>query len=76
MDSVHNQYFVDSVHIFKKSIVAARQRLAPYGVDIRMFPGGHLTTSEHPLLLAEAIRELAATHGVGQAAMSHNQEDQ
>src|SRR5947209_15880385 len=44
-----------------RQITAARQRLAPLGVDIHMFPGGHLTTSEHPRLLAEAIRELAGT---------------
>ncbi|HEY3725585.1 MAG TPA: alpha/beta hydrolase [Solirubrobacteraceae bacterium] len=49
-----------------RQIVAARGRLAQLGVDIRTFPGGHLTTSEHPRLLAEAIRELAAAHGVGQ----------
>jgi pimeloyl-ACP methyl ester carboxylesterase len=48
-----------------RQIVAARQRLAPLGVDIQWFPGGHLTTSEHPDLLANAIRGLARTHGVG-----------
>src|SRR5262249_59310633 len=46
-------------------IVAARKRLAPFGVDIRTFPGGHLTTAEHPRLFANAIRELAAIHFVG-----------
>ena len=50
-----------------RQIVAARERLAPLGVDIRMFPGGHLTTTEHPELLAASIRELAHAHGVGQA---------
>jgi pimeloyl-ACP methyl ester carboxylesterase len=50
-----------------RQIVAARERLAPLGVDIRTFPGGHLTTSEHPKLLANAIRGLARAHGVGQA---------
>jgi hypothetical protein len=50
-----------------RQIAAARERLARFGVDIRTFPGGHLTTSEHPRLLADAIRELAAAHGVGQA---------
>ena len=56
-------------------IVAARTRLAPFNVDIRMFPGGHLTTAEYPHLLAEAIRELADAHGVGEATISHNQEN-
>ena len=32
---------------------------------ILTFPGGHLTTSEHPDLLAAAIRAIAARHGVG-----------
>jgi hypothetical protein len=36
-----------------------------FDVDIRTFPGGHLTTSEHPELLADATRELADAHGVG-----------
>jgi pimeloyl-ACP methyl ester carboxylesterase len=49
-----------------RQIVAARERLAPFGVDIRTFPGGHLTTAEHPELLADAIRELADARGVGQ----------
>jgi pimeloyl-ACP methyl ester carboxylesterase len=49
-----------------RQIVAARERLAPFGVDIRTFPGGHLTTAEHPQLLADAIWELADAHGVGQ----------
>jgi pimeloyl-ACP methyl ester carboxylesterase len=33
--------------------------------DLLTFPGGHLTTSEHPDLLAAAIRDIAARHGVG-----------
>ena len=49
-----------------RQIVAARERLAPLGVDIQWLPGGHLTTFEHPDLLADAIRGLARTHGVGQ----------
>jgi pimeloyl-ACP methyl ester carboxylesterase len=48
-----------------RQIVAARERLSPFGVDIRTFPGGHLTTFEHPELLANAIGELADAHGVG-----------
>lgn len=50
-----------------RQIVAARDRLAPAAVDIRMFPGGHLTTSEHPKLLADAIREIADASGVGES---------
>jgi pimeloyl-ACP methyl ester carboxylesterase len=42
-----------------QQILAARKRLAPLGVEIQWFPGGHLTTSEHPELLADAIRGLA-----------------
>ena len=36
--------------------------------EILTFPGGHLTTSEHPDLLAAAIRDIAARHGVGSPA--------
>lgn len=39
-------------------IVKARERLGEYGLDIRVLPGGHLTTSEHPELLARIIQEL------------------
>ena len=49
-----------------RQIIAARERLGLFGVDIQWFPGGHLTTSEHPDLLADAIRGLAGAHGVGQ----------
>ena len=48
-----------------RQITAARRRLGPLGVDIQSFPGGHLTTSEHPELLADAIRGLARAHRVG-----------
>ena len=48
-----------------RQIVAARERLGPFGVDVQWFPGGHLTTFEHPGLLADAIRGLARAHGVG-----------
>lgn len=41
-----------------KQIVAARARLGADGLDIRMLPGGHFTTAEHPDLLATLIREL------------------
>jgi pimeloyl-ACP methyl ester carboxylesterase len=49
-----------------QQIIAARERLAPLGVDIEWFPGGHLTTFEYPELLADAIRGLGRAHGVGQ----------
>ena len=39
-------------------IVKARERLGEYGLDIRVLPGGHLTTAEHPAALAEIIQEL------------------
>ncbi len=39
-------------------IVKARERLGEYGLDVRVVAGGHLTTSEHPELLAEIIEEL------------------
>jgi len=42
-----------------KQIVAARARLGAAGLDIRLLPGGHATTSEHPDLLATLIRECA-----------------
>ncbi|MEM7426269.1 MAG: alpha/beta hydrolase [Pseudomonadota bacterium] len=38
--------------------VAARERLGAHGLDVRILPGGHLTTSEHPDLLAEMIRDV------------------
>jgi pimeloyl-ACP methyl ester carboxylesterase len=42
-----------------KQIVAARKRLGADGLDIRLLPGGHVTTVEHPDLLAALIRERA-----------------
>jgi pimeloyl-ACP methyl ester carboxylesterase len=47
-----------------RQIRAARERLGPLGVDVQWFPGGHLTTSEHPDLLADAIRGLARARNV------------
>lgn len=44
-----------------RQIVAARERLGAYGLGVRLFPGGHMTTAEHPDLLAQAIRELACS---------------
>jgi pimeloyl-ACP methyl ester carboxylesterase len=46
-----------------RQIQAARQRVLQ--AEILTFPGGHLTTSEHPDLLAAAIRRIAERHGVG-----------
>ena len=49
-----------------RQIPATRERVGQ--AEVLTFPGGHLTTSEHPGLLAAAIREIAARHGVGTAA--------
>ena len=46
-----------------RQITAARQRVP--GAQVLTFPGGHLTTSEHPDLLAAAIRDIAVRHGAG-----------
>jgi pimeloyl-ACP methyl ester carboxylesterase len=46
-----------------RQIQATRQRVPQ--AEILSFPGGHLTTSEHPDLLAAAIRGIAERHGVG-----------
>lgn len=49
-----------------RQIPATRERV-PHA-EILTFPGGHLTTSEHPNLLAAAIRDIAHRHGVGTPA--------
>jgi pimeloyl-ACP methyl ester carboxylesterase len=49
-----------------RQIPATRQRVPQ--AEVLTFPGGHLTTSEHPDLLAAAIRDIAARHGVAIAA--------
>ena len=41
-----------------RQAIAARERLSADGLDVRILPGGHLTTSEHPDLLANIIREV------------------
>ena len=41
-----------------RQAVAARKRLGAFGLDVRILPGGHLTTSEHPDLLAKIIQEV------------------
>jgi pimeloyl-ACP methyl ester carboxylesterase len=46
-----------------RQISATRERIPQ--VQVLTFPGGHLTTSEHPDLLAAAISDIAARHGVG-----------
>jgi pimeloyl-ACP methyl ester carboxylesterase len=48
-----------------RQIPAARERVPQ--AEVLTFPGGHLTTSEHPDLLAAAIRSIATRHGVGAA---------
>jgi pimeloyl-ACP methyl ester carboxylesterase len=49
-----------------RQIPATRQRVPQ--AEILTFPGGHLTTSEHPDVLAAAIRDIAERHGVGTPA--------
>jgi pimeloyl-ACP methyl ester carboxylesterase len=49
-----------------RQISATRERVPQ--AEILTFPGGHLTTSEHPNLLAAAIRGVAHRHGVGTPA--------
>ncbi len=49
-----------------RQIQATRERVPE--AEILTFPGGHLTTSEHPDLLAAAIGDFARRHGVGSPA--------
>jgi hypothetical protein len=49
-----------------RQITATRQRVPQ--ATILTFPGGHLTISEHPGLLATAIRAIAERHGAGTPA--------
>jgi pimeloyl-ACP methyl ester carboxylesterase len=49
-----------------RQIQATRERVPQ--AEVLTFPGGHLTTSEHPDLLAAAIRDIAVRHGVGAPA--------
>jgi len=46
-----------------RQIEATRERVPE--AKILTFPGGHLTTSEHPGMLASAIRDIAIRHEVG-----------
>ena len=52
-----------------RQIPATRQRVPQ--ANVLTFPGGHLTTSEHPELLAAAIRDIAVRHGVGTPVPAH-----
>jgi pimeloyl-ACP methyl ester carboxylesterase len=52
-----------------RQIQATRERVPE--AEVLTFPGGHLTTSEHPDLLAAAIRDIAARHGVGTTATAN-----
>lgn len=45
--------------------VIARECLAAHGLDVRILPGGHLSTSEHPELLAQIIQEVGPNNGKG-----------
>ena len=53
-----------------RQIQAARERVP--GAEVVIFPGGHLTTGEHPDLLAAAIRDIAARHSVATPAIAGN----
>jgi pimeloyl-ACP methyl ester carboxylesterase len=52
-----------------RQVVATRERVPQ--AEVLTFPGGHLTTSEHPELLAAAIRDIAVRHGVGTPVPVH-----
>ena len=52
-----------------RQVKATRERVP--GAEVLTFPGGHLTTSEHPELLAAAIRTVADRHGVVAADTAH-----
>jgi pimeloyl-ACP methyl ester carboxylesterase len=49
-----------------RQVPATRERVPQ--AEVLTFPGGHLTTSEHPGLLAAAIRDIAVRHGAGTPA--------
>jgi pimeloyl-ACP methyl ester carboxylesterase len=53
-----------------RQIQATRARVP--GAEVLTFPGGHLTTSEHPDLLAAAIADIASRHGVDSRAARIN----
>ncbi len=42
-----------------KQAKLAQERLGDEGLDVRILPGGHLSTSEHPEYLAQIIKDVA-----------------
>ncbi|TAI49434.1 alpha/beta hydrolase [Flagellimonas allohymeniacidonis] len=44
-----------------KQVIKAQYELEPLGLRVKMFPGGHMTTSEHPNLIAETITSFKST---------------
>ena len=58
-DSVSFHVLGSEGDIFEPNqVVKARERLGDHGLDIRMVPGGHLSTSEQPEQLARIIEEV------------------
>ena len=51
-----------------RQAVAARERLGPEGLDVTIVPGGHLTTSEHPEILARIIQEVVTPGNIERQA--------
>ena len=45
-----------------RQAIAAQERLGAFGLDVRFLPGGHLTTSEHPELIAQIINEVGPNY--------------
>ena len=43
-----------------KQVIKAQNELEHLGLTIQMFPGGHMTTSEYPHLIADAIKSFKA----------------
>ena len=43
-----------------QQVVKAMERVSQYEVEIRMVPGGHMTTSEQPELLVSIIQEISS----------------
>jgi len=51
-----------------RQAITARERLGAHGLDVRILPGGHLTTSEQPELLAQIIQEVGPNGDLLRAA--------